>query len=167
MQAIVRFAAVGPTLLRLSVTRPFRFGVMGGPGAPAEWCEWARKVEAWGYSTLTVNDHLGPLGPQYALVAPRLALTVAATVTTTLLLAPLVMNFGLRHAAVAESEWAALDVLSGGRAEPGFGAGWGGDGDPASGLRFDAPAERVVRFEEYVQVLKGMWSTEPFSYYGR
>jgi probable F420-dependent oxidoreductase len=156
-----------PKLHALSVTRPFRFGVMGGPGAPADWCEWARKVEAWGYSTLTVNDHLGPFGPHDALVAPMLALTLAATVTTTLRLAALVMNFGLRHAAVAASEWAALDVLSGGRAEPGFGAGWAGDEYQAIGLRFDAPADRVARFQEYVQVLKGMWSTEPFSYDAR
>jgi probable F420-dependent oxidoreductase len=140
---------------------------MGGPGPPADWCEWARKVEAWGYSTLTVNDHLGPFGPHDALVAPMLALTLAATVTTSLRLAALVMNFDLRHAAVAASEWAALDVLSGGRAEPGFGAGWAGDEHHATGLRLDAPAIRVARFEEYVQVLKGMWRTEPFSYDGR
>jgi len=140
---------------------------MGGPGAPADWCEWARKVESWGYSTLTVNDHLGPFGPPDALVAPMLALTLAATVTTTLRLATLVMNFDLRHAAVAASEWAALDVLSGGRAEPGFGAGWGAEEYQATGLPFDPPSVRVARFEEYVQVLKGMWSTEPFSYDGR
>lgn len=82
-------------------------------------------------------------------------------------LAALVMNLDLRHAAVAASEWAALDVLSGGRAEPGFGAGWAVDEYRATGLRFDAPAVRVSRPEEYVQVLKGMWSTEPFSCDGR
>src|SRR5919202_788470 len=113
MQPIVRWRAFAPTLHALNVTRPFRFGVMGGPGAPADWCEWARKIEAWGYSTLTVNDHLGPFGQQDSLVAPMLALTLAATVTTTLRLASLVMNFDLRRAAVAASEWAALDVLSG------------------------------------------------------
>ena len=95
-----------------------------------------------------------------------LALTLVATVTTILRMAGLVMNFDLRHAAVAASEWAALDVLSGGRAEPGFGAGWAGDEYQAAGLRFDAPSARVARFEEYVQVLKGMWRSEPFSYDG-
>src|SRR5438067_11727802 len=107
--------------------RPFRFGVMGGPGRPQNWCDWARRVEGWGYSSLTVNDHLGPFGPEDGLVAPMLGLTLAASVTSTLRLASLVMNFDLRHPAVAASEWAALDVLSCGRAEPGFGAGWNQD----------------------------------------
>jgi probable F420-dependent oxidoreductase len=140
---------------------------MGGPGRPQNWCEWARHVEAWGYSTLTVNDHLGPFGGEDRLVAPMLSLTLAAAATTTLRLAGLVMNFDLRHAAVAASEWAALDVLSGGRAEPGFGAGWASDEYTATGIPFDAAGLRTLRFEEYVHVLKGMWSNDPFSYEGR
>ena len=92
---------------RRELMRPFRFGVMGGPGAPAELVRF---------------------------VAPMLSLTLAATATTTLRLAGLVMNFDLRHAAVAASEWAALDVLSGGRAEPGFGAGWASDEYTATGM---------------------------------
>ena len=78
---------------------------MGGPGQPAAWRDWARQVEAWGYSTLTVNDHLGPFGPADALVAPLLSLTLAATVTTTLRLAALVMNFDLCRAV-----WAAVSA---------------------------------------------------------
>ena len=149
------------------MTRPFRFGVMGGPGAPAAWQEWARRVEGWGYSTLTVNDHLGPFGPADGLVAPMLALTLAAAATSTLRLASLVMNFDLRHAALAASEWAALDVLSGGRAEPGFGAGWALDEYRATGMRFDAPGVRLERFEEYVQALKGMWTCDSFTFDGK
>lgn len=139
---------------------------MGGPGETRAWCDWAQRVEDWGYSTLTVNDHLGPFGRDDDLVAPMLALTLAATVTTTLRLAGLVMNFDLRHAAVAASEWAALDVLSRGRAEPGFGAGWAIDEYRATGIPFDPPARRVRRFQEYVRVLKGMWSSDPFSIQG-
>lgn len=146
--------------------RPFRFGVMGGPETPADWCEWARRVEGWGYSTLTVNDHLGPFEAGNGLVAPMLALTLAATVTTTLRLAALVMNFDLRHPAVAASEWAALDVLSNGRAEPGFGSGWNETEYRWAGIPFDPPGVRVRRFEEYVQVLKGLWSQQPFSFDG-
>jgi probable F420-dependent oxidoreductase len=140
---------------------------MGGPGAPAAWQEWARRVEGWGYSTLTVNDHLGPFGREDGLVAPMLALTLAATVTSSLRLASLVMNFDLRHAAVAASEWAALDVLSSGRAEPGFGAGWAVDEYRATGIRFDPPGVRLERFDEYVRSLKGMWTCELFSFDGK
>ena len=125
--------------------KPFRFGTMGGPAGPTAWQEWARQVEAWGYSTLTVNDHLGPHGPGLRFVAPMVGLAFAAAVTTTLRLSTLVMNFDLRHPAVAASEWAALDLLSGGRAEPGFGAGWNADEYRWTGLRFDPPGVRVAR----------------------
>ena len=140
---------------------------MGGPNTPREWQEWARQVESWGYSTLTVNDHLGPFdGGNGGLAAPMLALTLAASATTTLRLASLVMNFDLRHPAVAASEWAALDVLSGGRAEPGFGSGWNEREYRWTGIAFDPPGVRVRRFEEYVQVLKGLWSQAPCSFDG-
>ena len=40
--------------------RPFRFGVnMWGAASRSEWTDKARKVEALGYSVLTVPDHLG------------------------------------------------------------------------------------------------------------
>jgi hypothetical protein len=42
--------------------KPFRFGVsVGHAQSRAEWMEKARKVEALGYATLTVPDHLTDL----------------------------------------------------------------------------------------------------------
>ncbi|MBV8086155.1 MAG: LLM class flavin-dependent oxidoreductase, partial [Chloroflexi bacterium] len=109
---------------------------MGGPGRPEAWRDWARQGESWGYSTLTANDHLGPFAGEDSFVAPMIGLTVAAEVTTTLRLSTLVMNFDFRHPAIAASEWAALDVFSGGRTEPGFGAGWNAAEYSAAGIPF-------------------------------
>ena len=60
--------------------RPFRFGVqVDGTGGRAEWQELARRIEATGYSTLTMPDHFtGQL-------APVPALQCAADATTTLI----------------------------------------------------------------------------------
>ena len=140
---------------------------MGGPGRPDAWQEWARKVESWGYSTLTVNDHLGPFGSADSFVAPMVGLAMAAAVTSTLRLAALVMNSDFRHPAVAASEWAALDVFSGGRAEPGFGAGWNVAEYRAAGIPFNDAGARVARFEEYLHALKGCWQQDSFSFSGR
>ena len=140
---------------------------MGGPGRPDAWQEWARRVESWGYSTLTVNDHLGPFGADDSFVAPMVGLATAAAVTSTLRLAALVINFGFRHPAVAASEWTALDVFSGGRAEPGFGAGWNAAEYRAAGIRYDDAGVRVARFDEYLRALKGCWQEDSFSFSGR
>ena len=59
--------------------KPFRFGVsVRHAQSRAEWMEKARKVEALGYATLTVPDHLTHLA------APMPALISAAEATKTL-----------------------------------------------------------------------------------
>src|SRR5262245_14038006 len=99
--------------------KPFRFGVsVRTIESAAGWTALARKLEALGYATLNVPDHLT------ARLAPMPALAIAAGVTTRLRLGTLVLNNDFRHPVLVAREAATLDVLSGGRAELGLGAGY-------------------------------------------
>lgn len=136
------------------MTRPFRFGVQtGAPPDRAAWREQARRVEALGYATLLVPDHVG--GDD---LAPIPAIAAAADATTTLRLGTLVINNDLRHPALLARDVASLDVLSGGRIELGIGAGWASDEYGWLGIEFDDAAVRVDRLEEAVRIIRQTWS---------
>lgn len=99
------------------MSKEFRFGIVAGmaPGAAA-WTATARHVEDLGYSTLLVPDTLGTL-------PPLLAMTAAATITTTLRVGTFVLAAPYRNPPQLAHELAGLDFLSGGRLEVGVGAG--------------------------------------------
>lgn len=142
--------------------RPFRFGVQlnGGLDNEATWAETARRVEALGYSVLTMPDHFTDQ------LAPVPALTAAAAATTTLRLGALVFDNDYKHPVVLAKELATMDVLSGGRVEIGIGAGWMASDYEASGIAYDRPDVRVDRLEEAVAVIKGALAEGPFSFAG-
>lgn len=142
--------------------RRFRFGVeMMAPSPRMSWADSARRVESLGYSTLVVPDHfhegLGPIA----------AMTSAAMATTTLRVAPMVLNTDLRHPAVLARELASIDILSAGRLEVGLGAGYNPADYRHSGIRMDPPGVRVDRLIEHVEVLKALWSDGPTTFEGQ
>jgi len=141
--------------------RPFRFGVQvaSAPDGTA-WAELGRRVEAFGYSTITMPDHFGDQ------LAPVPALTALAAVTTTLRLGALVYDNDYKHPLVLAKELATMDVLSDGRAEIGLGAGWMESDYTASGIPYDRPGVRIDRFEEGLAVIKGCLAEGPFSFAG-
>lgn len=141
--------------------RPFRFGVTGNGATTREaWLALARKVEAQGYATLLMSDHLhNQLGPVAALAA-------AADATTTLRVGSYMFANDFRHPVFLAQEAATLDLLSSGRFELGFGSGWLLADYEKSGIPFDPPGVRIARMEEAVQVIKGYWAEQPFTYAG-
>ena len=144
-----------------STQRPFRFGVqVNGTGNRQEWVDLARRVEATGYSTLTMPDHFSDQ------LAPVPALQCAADATTTLRLGALVYDNDYRHPVVLAKELATMDVLSDGRVEIGLGAGWMVSDYEQSGIPYDAPGVRVSRFIEGLAVIKGALGDGPFSFEG-
>jgi probable F420-dependent oxidoreductase len=146
----------------MSTPRPFRFGVQASNAADAaSWSALARKVEALGYSTLTMPDHFGEQ------LAPTPALMAAAAVTTSLRIGALVWDNDYRHPVVLAKELATLDVLSEGRLEIGIGAGWLATDYASSGIPYDSSKVRVDRFEEGLEVIKGALSCERFSFSGK
>jgi probable F420-dependent oxidoreductase len=141
---------------------PVRFGVTVAPDpSPAVWREKVRALEDSPLDVLLVNDHL--TGPRYA---PMVALAAAAERSTRLRLGTMVLANDYRHPAILAKEAATLDLLSGGRLELGIGAGWMRSDYDQAGLPFDPPGVRLARLREAVDVLRGAWSDEPFSYCG-
>jgi probable F420-dependent oxidoreductase len=145
-----------------------RFGVaVGFPDSAEAWRETARKVEDLGYDVLLVADHLGR---QWA---PLPALTVAAEATTTLRVGTQVIANDFRTPVVLAKEIATVDLLTGGRFEPGIGVG-----HPATsptgrsdynqlGIEMDAPGPRVTRLGESLRLIKRfLESDEQFDFEG-
>lgn len=141
--------------------RPFRFGLNAfGPPTHDGWVELARKVEALGYSTLSVDDHAHwPL-------APVAALAIAAEATTTLRVGSLVFANAFRHPVAMARDASTLDGLTDGRFEFGIGAGYATVDDEMTGLPLGPPGVRVDRLIEAVRIIKGAFSGEPFTFSG-
>ncbi len=141
--------------------RPLRFLTVAGelhdgPGLAA----FARRAESIGYSALMAPDHLTA---QYA---PVPFLTAAAAATEKLRVGTFVFNNNLRHPAVLAQEHATVDRLSGGRLEIGLGAGWNRPEHDAIGIPFESVGTRVAKLTEAIQVFKGCFGDEKFSFDG-
>ena len=146
----------------MSKPRPFRFGVsVHGSKSRAEWRDLARQVEALGYSTLLLPDHLGDqLSPMPALVA-------AAEATSVLRVGSLVFDNDFRHPVMLAKEAATLDVLSGGRLELGVGAGWLKPEYERAGIPFERASVRIAKMEEAIRIVKGLFAPGPVDFAGR
>jgi probable F420-dependent oxidoreductase len=108
-----------------------------------------------------VPDHLGRLSTFPALMA-------AAAATREVKLATYVLNQDFRPPAVLAQEAATVQLLTGGRLELGIGAGWAKREYSQAGLTYDSAAVRVTRFEEYLEIVKGLLNASaPFSYAGK
>jgi probable F420-dependent oxidoreductase len=142
--------------------RPFRFltdtgELYDGPALAA----FARRAESIGYSALVIPDHLTA---QYSPI-PFLASVAAAT--ETLRVGTFVFNNNLRHPAVLAQDLATVDRLSGGRLDVGLGAGWNKPEHDAIGIPFEPVGTRVTKLAEAIQVFKGCFGEEKFSFDGR
>ena len=144
------------------MVRPFRFGLQAPRTTdPGAWLDLARRVERDGYSVLLAPDHVGRLSPIPALMA-------AAAVTERLNLGTWVLNQDFRPPAVLAQEAAAVQILTNGRLELGVGAGWAKQEYLQTGIQFDEGKVRVGRFDEYLQVVKGLLAArEPYSFAGQ
>ena len=120
----------------------------------------ARDAEAKGFATFTVADHFNTP------MAPFVALTLAAEVTTTIRVAPYVLDNDFRHPSITAREVAALDELSGGRLDVGIGAGWRQPEYVEAGFRFDPAGVRISRLEEALTVIDALLSGEPVRFMG-
>jgi probable F420-dependent oxidoreductase len=142
--------------------QPFRFGVnLAYARSRADWQEMARKVEALGYDTLTVPDHLADL------VSPMPALVSAAEATKSLRVGTNVLNNDLRHPVLVAREAATVDLLTDGRLQLGLGAGSIKSEYDEVGLSFDAGAIRVERLAEAVTIIKALLSGAEASFAGQ
>jgi probable F420-dependent oxidoreductase len=138
----------------MSSARKFRFGVSGRGESRAQWCDFARKAEDLGYSTLDLPDHFGRQ------LAPLLALVTAGQATTRLRFATTMLDNDFRHPAMLAKEAATADLLTEGRFELGIGTGSQPRDNEQTGIPLDPPGVRVERMEEVLQILKMHFGSE-------
>ncbi|MEU4244020.1 LLM class flavin-dependent oxidoreductase [Actinoplanes sp. NPDC026619] len=110
------------------------FALQALPTTAAEWLALARRAEEIGFESLYVPDHPG------ARATPFVSLAAAAAVTTKIRLGSYVSNAGVREPILLAADVATLDVVSGGRAVLGLGAGhtpaeWAAVGKVRPGVR--------------------------------
>lgn len=119
---------------------------------------WQR-AESLGFGWISVWDHFyGATGrPDDAACLEAVAMHAAlACATSTVRCGSLVYSVGYRHPAVLAKAITAVDLLSGGRAEIGLGAGWAKVEYDAYGFAFPPAKVRLDQLEEAVQCLRGL-----------
>jgi alkanesulfonate monooxygenase SsuD/methylene tetrahydromethanopterin reductase-like flavin-dependent oxidoreductase (luciferase family)/predicted kinase len=133
---------------------------------------WLRDValaaDEAGFEGLALMDHLIQI-PQIdrswePIPEPFVTLGMLAGLGTRLRLGTLVTPVTMRPAGIIAKAVATLDVLSGGRAFCGIGAGWWEREHAAFGLPFPSVRERLDRLEAAVETLRALWSkgTKPY-----
>ena len=131
----------------------------------------AREADQAGLDSLWVMDHLFQIAMVGAPEEPMLegwsALAFAAAQTQRITLGTLVTGVHYRHPGVLVKTATTLDVLSGGRAWLGIGAGWNEQESVGLGIPFPAMAERFERLEETLQIARQMWAGDESPYRGR
>ena len=129
----------------------------------------AAAAEAAGFHGFGFTDHPAPSqrwleSGGHDAVDPFVAMGYAAARTTTLRLIPNIVVLPYRNPFVVAKAGATLDLLSDGRFTLGVGVGYLKGEFYALGVDFD---ERAALFEEALEVIRGIWTTDDFSYEGR
>ncbi len=144
-----------------------------GVGAEAEFdtiAEIAATAERSGFSSLSLMDHLhqiAPVGPpENWMFEGSTMLAAIAARTTTLTLGLLVGSVTYRNPALAAKITTTLDIISGGRAWHGLGAGWFEEEHQAYGFAFPPLKERFERLEEALQIARSMFTQETTTFSG-
>lgn len=144
----------------------------GGPAAlPGHLGDIARTAEQGGFDRLSVMDHLwqiesiGP--PEHEMLEAYTTLGYLAARTERVRLLAVVTSVVYREPGLLAKAVSTLDVLSGGRAMLGIGAGWFEAEARGLGLPFPPLAERFERLEEALQICRQMWSGDDGPYEGR
>jgi F420-dependent oxidoreductase-like protein len=148
-------------------------GDFTSPGGPAclgqELGRVAVLADQLGFDALSVMDHffqiplIGP--PEREMLEGYTTLAFMAGQTKRLKLGTMVTGVHYRHPGILAKIVTTLDVLSGGRAWLGIGAGWNEAESRGLGVPFPPLKERFARLDETLQICLQMWrgDEQPFS----
>ncbi|WP_020662855.1 LLM class F420-dependent oxidoreductase [Amycolatopsis benzoatilytica] len=128
-----------------------------------------RTAEAAGFEYVSVMDHFfqisgyGP--PEHEMLEAYTTLGYLAAHTERVKLLTLVTGVLYRHPGLLAKAVTTLDVLSGGRAILGIGAGWNEEEARGLGFRFPPMKERFEQLEDALRYVRQMWAEgdEPFT----
>jgi F420-dependent oxidoreductase-like protein len=131
----------------------------------------AGQAEEAGFDTVMVMDHfyqLPALGaPDQPMLEAYTLLGALAARTSRVRLATLVTGNTYRNPALLAKIVTTLDVISGGRAVLGIGAGWYEPEHLGYGVPFPSLRERLDRLEEALEIIRAMFRGERPTFEGR
>jgi probable F420-dependent oxidoreductase len=158
----------------------FALGNIGPIGQTENLLKIAHRAEALGYDSLwTVDRLLWPVAPQTRYGAtpdgslpdvykrvldPLDTLTFVAGHTKRIALGTSVLDIPYYNPVMLARRVTTLDILSGGRARLGLGLGWSKDEHDAVGASMK---ERGARAEEFLAVMKAIWTKDFAEFKGR
>jgi probable F420-dependent oxidoreductase len=135
--------------------------VSGAWATPENLADFAVRAEKagyaslWGFQRLLVPEGSGMEPVYHSVLDPMAALAYAAASTSTIRLGVAVVNHPYVAPAYLAKQAATVDILSHGRLDLGLGIGWMPEEFTAVGATM---ANRGRRTEEYVAVLRELWS---------
>ncbi|WP_328751105.1 LLM class F420-dependent oxidoreductase [Streptomyces sp. NBC_00285] len=131
----------------------------------------AKATEDLGFDAFFRSDHYLRMGDADGLPGPTdawITLAGLARETKRIRLGTLMTAATFRLPGVLAIQVAQVDQMSGGRVELGLGAGWFEEEHAAYGIPF--PKEKFPRLEEQLEIVTGLWATEPgetFDFHGK
>ena len=153
---------------------------VGPIATPEAVTQVAQRAEALGYHSLwTIERILWPVNPQTPypvtpdgllpepykhVLDPLDALTFAAAQTKKIKLGTSVLDMPYYNPVLLARRLSTIDFLSNGRVRVGLGLGWSKDEMDATGGDMRT---RGARADEFLQVLKAIWTTNPAEYHGK
>ncbi|MBO3751606.1 TIGR03619 family F420-dependent LLM class oxidoreductase [Streptosporangiaceae bacterium NEAU-GS5] len=147
----------------------FGLPVAGAWATPAAMRRIATRAEELGYDSLWTFQRLlypvdHPMGPVYRSVHdPLVPLSFVAGMTERIRLCVAVINLPFLSPVLLAKQLASLQIVSGGRVDAGLGLGWLEEEFAASGVPM---AGRGRRAEEYVALLRRLWTEETVEHKG-
>ncbi len=139
---------------------------------PSGWLrDIALRAAEVGFAGLSLMDHLVQI-PQVGrawdpIPEPWVTLGHLASLDTDLRLGTLVSPVTLHHAGVLAKQAATLDVLSGGRAFCGVGAGWFEREHAGFGVPFPAAPQRLDALAATIETMRALWAPGTKAYAGQ
>jgi F420-dependent oxidoreductase-like protein len=129
----------------------------------------ALEAEGLGFSSVWLQDHFWPwpIEADKSCLECWTTLSALAVRTSKLKLGTLVTCASYRNPALVAKMGANVDQISNGRLELGVGAGNYEQEHNAFGYEFLTPRERVKRLEEFVKVVKLMWTEDAPTFKGK
>jgi F420-dependent oxidoreductase-like protein len=149
----------------------FTYPDVGPSGLFEAVARQAREADESGFDTVLVMDHfyqLPQLGPaEYYMLECYTLLAALARETSNVRLSALVTGNTYRNPAVLAKVVTTLDIVSGGRAQLGIGAGWYELEHRAFGIEFGTFTDRFEKLEEALRIIIPMLRGETATLDGR
>lgn len=142
----------------------FGLGVTTTPGLDQDPVAEAVLAEEAGFDFVSASDHLHG---ETATYEPWTLLTWIAAATTRIRVLTRVLAVPYRQPPVVAKMSETLDRLSSGRLILGLGGGYLDEEFRAFGLAVPSARDKIVGMEEAIEIVRGLWSQETFSFDGR